>query len=470
MENLELLYSFFNQYIFNTAKQNISNIEYYYQTNPNTMTNPLVNELISAIKTYELDAIGSPLFKSILMRCNKSPEESAKIMDDIRRWKLYSKEQIAPAAKYLSDICAAAVLQKAGRLYQESPSDYLKYLKNVDYHSSDIEIFTATPFDRVDINTIIADESKGAISTNVDLINRAFAPHNGIERGQLFLVSAPPGVGKTLFAMNLACWMASHGEKVLYVSLADMNMKDFIVRMGSIAFGIPFANAYKNISGIYDNLKKMVGNNLEVSINAAGQVSADDIVEKVMAGNYSVVFVDYDGVIKGVTEGDSMYNTFGEVYNTFTKLSMSGKLCIIASQPKVFAYDKLIGLADIGESSKKQQVVDAILTISNVNPDCPNHLYIMQIPKARRGRVGSKAYVIRLSNGRFKEIPKGVYDQLRLEQEEKEYTEQEIDNMIHAFNVQYDKIKQNTQQMMNNMAAAQGQNINTSGLKNPFGI
>lgn len=365
MENLDLLYSFFNQYLFATAKQNITNIEYYFSTNPSTMSNPLIKEMIDAIKTYDFDAIGAPLFNSILMRCKKSPTECEQIMNSIKKWKCYTKEQIQPAAKYLNDICAAAVIQKASRLYQQSPSEYLKYLRTVNYQSTDIELFTATPFDKVDINSIIADENKGVVSTNVELINKAFAPHNGIERGQLFLLSAPPGVGKTLFAMNLACWMASHGEKVLYVSLADMNMKDFIVRMGAIAFGIPFAEVYKNLGNVYDNLKKMVGNNLEVSVNAAGTVSAEDIVEKTISGNYSVCIIDYDSQVKGATEGDSMYNTFGDIYNTFTKLSLAGKLCIIASQPKVFAYDKMIGLADIGESSRKQQVSKIAVNKSN---------------------------------------------------------------------------------------------------------
>ena len=102
--------------------------------------------------------------------------------------------------------------------------------------------------------------------------------------------------------MSLALWMATHGEKVLYVSCADMNWKDFIVRLSSIAFGIKFSEAYKNLGACYDNLKKLVGNNLEISINAAGQVSAEDIVEKVMAENFSVAAIDYDACLEGAGE------------------------------------------------------------------------------------------------------------------------------------------------------------------------
>lgn len=444
--NESLILSLFNQYIFQSAKNEIEHIEYYFSTNPSTIGNPFIEELIKAIKTYSLDAIGEPLFNSILMKCRKTPQEASHIMQELIKWKNYSKEEIQPAAKYLKDIVSASIISRANKLYAESPSDYLKYLKNANISTSDIETFTATSFDSIDINTIIAESGNSVINTNVDFINRVFPSAGGIERGQLGIISAPPGVGKTLAAMNLALCMASQGEKVLYVSCADMNMKDFIVRMGSIAFGISFTESFKNLPMVYERLKSIVKDNLEISINAGGTVSGDDIIEKATAGNYTVVFIDYDGVLEGVSDGDSMYNTFGDLYNKLTKLSIAGKLVFVCSQPKVFAYDKLIGLADIGESSRKQQVADFIWTISNVNQDCPNHLYVMSFPKARRGRVGSKCYVIRIE-GRFIEIPKGVYDQLRVVTEEKDYTEADINQMVAMYNQQYNDIQKNLQQV-----------------------
>ena len=50
--------------------------------------------------------------------------------------------------------------------------------------------------------------------------------------------------------------------------------------------------------------------------------------------------------------------------------------------------------------------------------------------KCRRGNVGSTGYVIRLNNGRFVEIPRNVYEILKLETEDKDYTENDIKIMI----------------------------------------
>ena len=426
-------------YLFQEAKNNIENLEYYFATNPSTSGNPLVSEFLGAIKNYQYDAIGDPLFQSILQKCRKSNVESQKILGELHKWQKYGEQEIQPSRKYLQDVIAAAIIQKANRLYQDHPSDYIKYLKNLNYQSSDTGFFTSTNFNSIDIKTILAEQSLGAIKTNYQWLNDVFPPHGGIERGQLGIISAPPGVGKSLFAMNLALCFASQGVKVLYVTLGDLVWRDWIVRLGSIAFGIPFAEAYRNMEAVYYNLQKLTQGNLEISINPSGVVSADEIVEYSMAGGYEGIFVDYDANHKGAADGmdanSSMYSSMGQIYSTYTKLSMAGRLVLMCSQPKVYAWDKVIGLADIGESKRKQETADFIITISNTASECPNHVYTVSIPKARRGKVGTTKYLIRIE-GRFIEIPKGLYNQLKDETEERNYTEQQIKRMSEEFNRQ----------------------------------
>ena len=426
--NEGLVLSLFNQYLFQEAKNNIENLEYYFRTNPGTSGNPLIEELIGAIKTYSFESIGEPLFRSILMKCRKSDAEISQIMSEVIKWKQYGKEEIKPAAKYLKDIISTSIISKANYLYANDPTEYIKFLKNYNIKTDDTEVFSSIGFENIDINGIIADSGSGVVSTNIKFLNDAFQPYCGLERGQLGIICAPPGVGKSLEAMSLALWMASQGEKVLFICLGDNNMKDFIVRMGSIALGITFADAYRNLNYVYDNLKKMVGNNLQVSINPAGVVSADEIVEKVKADNPSVVFIDYDSNIKGAGEGDSMYLSIGQIYNKFTELTLLGKLVIVCSQPKNFVWNSFIKLSDIGESSRKQHACDFCITISNMLEDNPNHIYYMSLVKARRGEVGSGAYVIRIQ-GRFIEIPKEIYDMIKTVPGKQNYTEQDIQHM-----------------------------------------
>jgi hypothetical protein len=98
-------------------------------------------------------------------------------------------------------------------------------------------------------------------------------------------------------------------------------------------------------------------------------------------------------------------------------------------------------MSDIGESSRKQHTADMIIGIGR-EEKCPNHLHTIKISKNRRGEEGARAYTIRLNNGRWKTMPKGVYDQLKVETEKKFYTEGEIDQMIGQYNVSYNRIQQ----------------------------
>ena len=460
LNNLSLLFGMFNQYVFQDAKNNIQNIKYYYRVNPSTNGNPLVEEMIKAIEDYDLQAIDQPLFESILDRCGKTPSEKRQILEEVVKWKSYTKEQIEPTKNYLNEVICSTIIQQAGKLYSQSPSEYIKYLKNVNLPTSDLNIFSSTGFKNIDINTIVAEASRGKISTNIQWLNQAFGGE-GINRAELGIITAPPGVGKSLVAMDLAYWMAVHGEHVLYVCLGDMSWLDFVTRISSIAFGVTFAEAEKNLMTMYNSLSQLLGDNLEISVNPAGVVTADEIVEKAEKDNFSVVIVDHDGNIARATETDSMYNMYGDVYNKFTRLSLGGKLVICCSQAKVGSWGNIIGLESLSDSSRKTHNADWQMSISNVNPDCPNHLYVATLPKARRANVGSKAYLIRIQ-GRFKEIPKGLYDQLRMETEPKNYTEAEIDTMIHNYNMQISRIQQRV-----NQATQEASQVKFTG-PNPF--
>ena len=461
MNPLDLLLSFFNQYLFVEAKNNINEIEYYYQTNPATATNPLVNELVNAIKTYDLDSIGLPLFQSVLLRAQKTEAESKQIIDSVVKWKSYSKEEIQPAAKYLRDICAASIIQRAQRLYSESPSEYLKYLKNVNVKTSDLETFSSVKFGEIDINTIVADSADNYIPSHYDWINATYAPYNGYPKGQMVIVCGAPGGGKSLFMMSEALHMALNKHKVLYIALGDLNMKDFVIRLGAMYSGMSFADTTLKVGAVYDSLNKLLmDGSLEVSINPAGKIGGQDIVDYVesRSADFEVVMVDYDSNAKGAaTSDDSMYNSFGNLYEKLNEIVLAGKLVFIGSQIKVSAWEKeIVDMVDVGESSRKQHTADCIIGIGRI-PDCPNHVHAIKLSKNRRGEENVIAYAIRLNNARWKMIPRGVYDQLKGEREKIEYTEGQIDQMIQTYNAQFRQIQQNTQRIMNNMG---GQNSN----------
>ena len=132
MENLSFILSLFNQYCFTDAKNNIESLEYYVNVNPMLSGNTLVTNLLDAIKNYSLETIDLPLFQSILMKDRKNQQEQQEIINELVKWKSYSKEQMEPTKKYLEDIIAGSIIAKANNNFADDPVGYLNFLKQSD--------------------------------------------------------------------------------------------------------------------------------------------------------------------------------------------------------------------------------------------------------------------------------------------------------------------------------------------------
>lgn len=455
--NMDLLFGCFSQFVFAQAKESITDLRYYFATNPSTAGNPLVDNLLKAIETYDLDAIGVPLFNSILARCQKTPAESQQILGRIIEYKQYSKEQMQPIKKYLADVIASTWIERANARFGNSPSEFINYLKNTNLKSSDDRKMSSINFSDIDINTIIAEENDNIVKSKFDFINRSF-PNGGYPRASTIIVSAPPGVGKSLFLTEETLWMALNGTKVLYGIFGDIGMRDMLIRMCAIHSGLSFMEANKRLVELYKSLRIALRGNFEISVNPAGMVSVEEFVEFGKNRDYKVIVADYDSNMILGGSSDSMYDLYGQMYMKFSELVAEpyNKLLFVASQPKINAWNEpIIGLTDIGESSRKQHAADMIIT-KGKEINSPNHLSIINIPKNRRGESDIIEYSIRLANGRTKPIPKSVYQDIKQLPEKQEFTEAEIDQMIFMYNQARASVNQSVNNRMNNNKKGNG--------------
>lgn len=457
LNNLTLLFGMFNQFVFQEAKNNIQNIRYYYQTNPSTNGNPLVKEMLSAIEQYDLQAIDQPLFNSILDRCGKTPMEKNQIMGEIIKWKSYNKEQIEPTRKFLGEIISTAIIQQAGYLYSGNPTEYIKYLKSVNLQKTDSDILCNVSFNKIDVNTMVASQEEG-ISSRFDWINESFKPECRYPLGSIVLFAASPGSGKSIWAMNEAINMAVQGIRVHYLMMGDLTISSATWRACTIFSGQPYMEAKQNLSAIYNTMCQVVGDRLMMSTVPAGSVSIEDYIDFIDAEDEKLVaegkdkikccIIDYDAGFAGSgassTGDSSMYSSYGAIYDKLTELSIvRNKLVIILAQPKIAVYsNEDIPLEMVGESSRKIQVADVVITRGKYTGN-QNNLGIFTIVKNRHGDL-NKSYSIRLMNGRFKDLTRAAYDMLKSERDKKLYTEAEIDSVIHQTNIQMNIIQTTT--------------------------
>lgn len=433
MENIEFIYSLFNQYLFQDAKNNIEQIEYFVATNQAMVGNRLAEELVSAIRDFSFDTIDQPLFQSILIKTGKTGPECNKIMGDIIKWKSFTKEQIEPCRETLKNIVASGFINRAKQRFKDQPYELWKYIKTSEFKLSESEVLSQTVnFADIDMNSLVADLGKRVFPSSMDWINKkSFESTGGYEAGQLVLVSAAPGSGKSLFIMNEICsFLGKSDATVYYLCLGDMNLRDFVIRLSSVLTGQSFYYTSTHLIESKKILDQVFGRRLMIEVAGAGVIKPEDFAEKMRTLRPSVFVCDYDANFD-ISLDEGMYTEFGKVYNVLSALTRElDCLGIVASQCQKSSWAlEVINKDQIGESSRKCQIVDCCFTIGH-NPDSQNHIGIQKCAKNRRGLEGTEMPYIRLSNGRFIPIPMDIYKQILNIPEQRDFTENEIAEMI----------------------------------------
>lgn len=446
---LDLVFSMFNQYVFQDCKNNIDDLTIYYRTNPATSGNPLIEELLKSIKDYPLESIGIPLFNSILAKSGKSAAESKEILDKIIEYKKYNRDKIRPIQEYIKNVLATVYLGRANRLYSDKPADMLTYIKNLEFRAGEADYLNSINFSNIDINSIIARSSEAVLTSSMDFVNEAFS-EGAFKPGDIVVYSASPSNGKSLFAEAEALHIAiDHKERANMLVMGDISMDALLLRLAAIYSGLPFKEARLRLNSIFTSMKRDINGNLDIIVAPAGVISASDYVSYVIESkkNYKACFIDYDENFK-MSSRENMYNDFGEMYNEFTKLKDAGILTYVLCQPKAFSWSngELIRLEDLGTSSRKGHIADVVITRSK-EPGNLNGLGVFYIAKNRHGQ-NSVAYSIRLQNGRFKVIPKAVYDDLKQIQEQRMFTESELDYMASQYETQKSIINKKVESRM----------------------
>lgn len=451
-QQFDLLFSLFNQYVFQDAKNEITNLKYFFQTSPVTSGSKLAENILKAIEDYKLESLDLPLFQSIMLRSGKNEAESKEIINKIITYKQYDKFQIEPVREEVRDIVAKVYLRKAENIYGNSPSKFLSYLKKFDFKSSDKDYLSSVAFGRIDFNTIMADQISSRVKSSFDWLNNSFQPYNEVELGQIVSVTMPSGVGKSLFAMAEALHYAISGHPCHYLALGDLSIKDFVYRMAAIYSGLPFGEATLNIKSIYESMSRDIGNNLSITCCPAATITAEEYVDWALEQKHiKIFFIDYDANFKNEAGSDGLYLTFGAIYDLLTKLTAEGKLVYVLSQPKISAFgNEVIEGYDLSDSSKKFHNVDIQISRGVCKDSAMKTLGKFKITKNRRGEVGEEFPSIRMPNGRFKVIPKGIYERLKALPEKRNYTDAEIDAMTLEYNNSVGAIKEqiNTNKMM----------------------
>lgn len=245
-------------------------------------------------------------------------------------------------------------------------------------------------------SAIGTDDNPLIIKSFIDGINQALQ-FKGYKPGDLIMVCAAPGVGKTMFMINEGANASMQGFKVLHLFLGDMKEYDGFVRYSSKYTQIPQDDIVAmSIEQQQDMITKfnMQGyfSNIVVAAYAAGEITIDEMVQEVYRlqdenhMHFDLILVDYADNL--LPDSDMMYESGGNIYNKLSLLgSKNRSVIIVGSQPKpAYWDDEIIPKSAAADSSRKQHVIDVMLTMGMTNKGSTIGSIFM--PKVRRGKEG----------------------------------------------------------------------------------
>lgn len=276
--------------------------------------------------------------------------------------------------------------------------DELSDSVSVDLHQSKAFILSDTnSLSEVRRDAVGSESNPTIIKSKFPAINSALL-YKGYKIGDLVAVVARPGRGKTMFMVNELRNAAMMGHNALHLFIGDMTKYDGFIRYASGFSGI----AQDEIVMMSEEDQKLLvkkcnfnGNFDRVAVEAyaAGQITINQMIDDVfkiqdnLKTHFDMIAVDYPDNL--IHESDMMYESGGKIYDKLSYLARRNKCVILAgSQPKQTYWDsEIIPLDGCAESSKKQQIIDLMITLGKPVNDCP--LLTGFLAKVRRGTDGT---------------------------------------------------------------------------------
>lgn len=374
-------------------------------TNGSRMDALLVSDRLR--QTGELDRIGGNTYLGQLVaNCASTAniDHYARVVAD-----RFNLRKLSAAVAH----CSAILADPDTDLHEKAEAASSAILGAIDDASSDMNLFTVKDGAH-DLYLWLqqAHQAGGklsGISTGFPDIDKRC---NGLHGGELWIVAARPGMGKTNFALNVAGHAAKAGHKVAFFSM-EMSKRELSGRLAACLHGMNYgamqSQDWENFGGALANfVKDSAGLTMRIDDRASQTVERIKIATKKAARQMQgldLVVVDYLQLIKG--EGGSRYE---QVTNISRELKVMAKdmnvpvLCLAQiSRAAMDGNDKRPHLHHLKDSGAIEQDADVVVMLHrDDNPDGTHSQYAEAIfRKIRHGQPGTDPLLVDFNHCRF---------------------------------------------------------------------
>lgn len=200
----------------------------------------------------------------------------------------------------------------------------------------------------------------------------------GLSGGELGIVMAPPGGGKSMCLVKFACTAIQAGKKVLYYTL-ELSESNVGQRFDASLNNIRLKDVWEFPDLIKENAKRLYDNGGHLIIKEYPTQTASvhtiqahiKTLERNMGFVPDVVFIDYADIMKPTEKFDAKRDTLTHLYESLRALAIEFNIPVwTASQTnKGGINSERFGIDVIGESMGKAATADVIIGVGRTNED-----------------------------------------------------------------------------------------------------
>jgi replicative DNA helicase len=243
-----------------------------------------------------------------------------------------------------------------------------------------------------DIEVRFEEVNRRTVKTNWDVIDEL--TDGGLGPGELGVIVAPSGVGKTWVLSHIGAEAVKQGKNVLHYTL-ELTQNYVGQRYDTIFTGIPSADLKDNRDQIKEKVDKLKGG-LMIKYYPPKGITANTLaahIDMVKSTKFQpdLIILDYADLLMSVnSKNNSDYQEQGGIYIDLRAISGEYQIPIwTASQTNRSAIDSEVIQADkIADSYAKVMNADLIISVSRKDTDKLNDTARFHIMKNRFGQDG----------------------------------------------------------------------------------
>jgi replicative DNA helicase len=245
-----------------------------------------------------------------------------------------------------------------------------------------------------DIEARFVQINRQVCPTGLTRIDAQDILRGGLGRGELGVIAANTGVGKSHFLVAMGCAAMLAGKNVIHYTF-ELSEHETGKRYDSNLCDIPSNEVIERKREVVGKYEKMELGKLIIKEYATGSASVMTLrnhIEKLTLKGFkpSLVTVDYADVMKSSRAYDSLRHELKLIYTELRNLAVELNIPIwTASQAnKDSSKSDIVGLENLGESYGKAQVADVVLSISRKPMEKSEGTGRIFVAKNRAGRDG----------------------------------------------------------------------------------